>query len=352
MSQTQSFIPLVHINRWGQTQTLSSQDNKPANKLRKQQQQQPQPLPQPVSAKIMSTPSTLKKSMSSQSDHSAEDFVKLSPSQRWTPIINVKKPSQPHVSEKPISVPPAPKKAEVQTTHQPTANIEEELTTQNLYKTELCRSFGETGTCRYGSKCQFAHGVSDLRPILRHPKYKTEVCKTFQTIGTCPYGKRCRFIHIPPSQRIPAEKDTPLEVTRNFSDEPLAPVISSTPEPSLQVSLPHVSALPISPISAISVPSPVKFYPSVCPFTSINEQSFEEEFSDDTYTDEEETGEENLALTNFLRLEELLDSLNQRREEEEEEEEEEKPKEVEAKKESERRLSIFQQICSDQAIPV
>jgi hypothetical protein len=74
-------------------------------------------------------------------------------------------------------------------------DIEEEISTQNLYKTELCRSFEETGSCRYGTKCQFAHGREELRPVLRHPKYKTEVCKTFHTIGTCPYGKRCRFIH-------------------------------------------------------------------------------------------------------------------------------------------------------------
>jgi hypothetical protein len=28
----------------------------------------------------------------------------------------------------------------------------------SLYKTELCRSFEESGFCRYGAKCQFAHG--------------------------------------------------------------------------------------------------------------------------------------------------------------------------------------------------
>lgn len=75
------------------------------------------------------------------------------------------------------------------------APLEDEINAQNLYKTELCRSFEETGNCRYGTKCQFAHGRAELRPVLRHPKYKTEVCKTFHTIGTCPYGKRCRFIH-------------------------------------------------------------------------------------------------------------------------------------------------------------
>jgi len=76
-----------------------------------------------------------------------------------------------------------------------TGDIEDELSAQNLYKTELCRSFQETGICRYGTKCQFAHGKHEIRPVVRHPKYKTEVCKTFHTIGTCPYGKRCRFIH-------------------------------------------------------------------------------------------------------------------------------------------------------------
>ncbi len=73
--------------------------------------------------------------------------------------------------------------------------IDNELTAQNLYKTELCRSFEETGACRYGLKCQFAHGKAEIRAIMRHPKYKTETCKTWQTIGTCPYGTRCRFVH-------------------------------------------------------------------------------------------------------------------------------------------------------------
>lgn len=46
-----------------------------------------------------------------------------------------------------------------------------------LYKTELCRSWEEKGTCRYGSKCQFAHGEDELRKVARHPKYKTEICR-------------------------------------------------------------------------------------------------------------------------------------------------------------------------------
>ncbi|XP_061576282.1 mRNA decay activator protein ZFP36L1 [Cololabis saira] len=63
------------------------------------------------------------------------------------------------------------------------------------YKTELCRSFTENGLCKYGGKCQFAHGAEELRDLNRHPKYKTEPCRTFHTIGFCPYGIRCHFVH-------------------------------------------------------------------------------------------------------------------------------------------------------------
>ncbi|XP_018981644.1 mRNA decay activator protein ZFP36L1-like [Cyprinus carpio] len=63
------------------------------------------------------------------------------------------------------------------------------------YKTELCRPFEENGTCKYGDKCQFAHGMHELRSLNRHPKYKTELCRTFHSIGYCPYGPRCHFIH-------------------------------------------------------------------------------------------------------------------------------------------------------------
>ena len=63
------------------------------------------------------------------------------------------------------------------------------------YKTEMCRSFMETGQCKYGDKCQFAHGLQEQRAMPRHPKYKTELCRTFHTTGLCPYGTRCHFIH-------------------------------------------------------------------------------------------------------------------------------------------------------------
>ena len=63
------------------------------------------------------------------------------------------------------------------------------------YKTELCRPFEENGTCKYGDKCQLAHGASELRNLQRHPKYKTELCRTFHSQGLCSYGPRCHFFH-------------------------------------------------------------------------------------------------------------------------------------------------------------
>lgn len=63
------------------------------------------------------------------------------------------------------------------------------------YKTELCRSYAETGQCRYSTRCQFAHGVDELRPLARHPRYRTELCHSFHVTGFCPYGSRCNFIH-------------------------------------------------------------------------------------------------------------------------------------------------------------
>lgn len=62
-------------------------------------------------------------------------------------------------------------------------------------QTELCHTWLETGGCRYGARCQFAHGNHELRAIHRHPKYKTQPCRTFSTQGFCPYGDRCNFIH-------------------------------------------------------------------------------------------------------------------------------------------------------------
>ena len=31
-----------------------------------------------------------------------------------------------------------------------------------MYKREMCKNWAEAGFCRYGVKCQYAHGVEEL----------------------------------------------------------------------------------------------------------------------------------------------------------------------------------------------
>ncbi|CAK70745.1 unnamed protein product (macronuclear) [Paramecium tetraurelia] len=63
-------------------------------------------------------------------------------------------------------------------------------------KTELCKNFVMTGRCKYGDKCSFAHGQTELQPKTHlHSKYKTKPCKRFFQQGYCPYGIRCQYIH-------------------------------------------------------------------------------------------------------------------------------------------------------------
>jgi len=153
----------------------------------------------------------------------ANDFVQISSTQRWNnqSFFDI---SQTQKLQKTLNIEAVdvfPSESSLTEALEPTP--EEDSTSQNLYKTELCRSFEETGSCRYGLKCQFAHNKTELRTVCRHPKYKTEVCKTFHTIGTCPYGKRCRFIHseapIIPSPTI-SVKDTPKSESKTPSVKP------------------------------------------------------------------------------------------------------------------------------------
>ncbi|KAJ8937265.1 hypothetical protein NQ314_011971 [Rhamnusium bicolor] len=77
----------------------------------------------------------------------------------------------------------------------PAAAVSATTVNTSRYKTELCRPYEEFGVCKYGDKCQFAHGMNELRSLARHPKYKTELCRTYHTVGFCPYGPRCHFVH-------------------------------------------------------------------------------------------------------------------------------------------------------------
>ncbi|CAI7869379.1 unnamed protein product [Closterium sp. NIES-54] len=129
--------------------------------------------------------------------------------------------------------------------------------TNPLYKTELCRSWEETGACRYGGKCQFAHGREELRAVARHPKYKTEVCRTFNLNGTCPYGTRCRFIHYTSASTSAASSPAvgPSPSQLNTTSSLIPGPVGLVPSPlKSQLSLPAARSTVSSVGSAFSTP--------------------------------------------------------------------------------------------------
>ena len=102
------------------------------------------------------------------------------------------------------------------------------------YKTELCRPFEENGYCKYGDKCQFAHGAQELRSLNRHPKYKTELCRTYHTIGFCPYGPRCHFIHNDEERRLAQQnqQQAALQSLKQLGSQPTQPQTTTPASPS------------------------------------------------------------------------------------------------------------------------
>lgn len=67
----------------------------------------------------------------------------------------------------------------------------------SLYKTEICRSWEDTDSCRYGSKCQFAHGKEELRPTRLHnkSKFEAQACKTYAITGSSTNSSKHRSVH-------------------------------------------------------------------------------------------------------------------------------------------------------------
>lgn len=112
------------------------------------------------------------------------------------------------------------------------------------YKTELCRSFAEVGSCKYGDKCQFAHGDEELRTIIRHPKFKTENCKSFHSTGFCPYGPRCHFIH-----NNDESKKTIMNMQGAVGSGANGPINQRIFEHSISTPLPVTNSMLVGPVS-------------------------------------------------------------------------------------------------------
>lgn len=66
---------------------------------------------------------------------------------------------------------------------------------KSLFKTEMCDSFSKLGYCPYNSKCQFAHGETDLIRVQKNKNFKTKMCQNWLDLGYCKYGKRCCYKH-------------------------------------------------------------------------------------------------------------------------------------------------------------
>ncbi|CCE61234.1 hypothetical protein TPHA_0A01510 [Tetrapisispora phaffii CBS 4417] len=66
---------------------------------------------------------------------------------------------------------------------------------KQLFKTELCETFTTKGFCKYGNKCQFAHGLNELKLKQKTNNFRTKPCINWAKLGYCPYGKRCCFKH-------------------------------------------------------------------------------------------------------------------------------------------------------------
>ena len=77
----------------------------------------------------------------------------------------------------------------------------------NKIKSSLCRKYSENGYCPYGIKCQFAHGLEELRCNVDENSYKTKVCNSFLKKSYCSYGLRCNFAHNIPKNPVNEEQE-------------------------------------------------------------------------------------------------------------------------------------------------
>jgi len=65
-----------------------------------------------------------------------------------------------------------------------------------LHKTELCTHWKLTSTCKYKSKCYFAHGIDELQKRVRVFNYKTRPCADCPSESRkCMFGSRCNYCH-------------------------------------------------------------------------------------------------------------------------------------------------------------
>ncbi|XP_047335088.1 mRNA decay activator protein ZFP36-like [Impatiens glandulifera] len=94
----------------------------------------------------------------------------------------------------------------------------------NFYKKDLCRSWEDLSQCRYGYKCQFAHGKEEMRPSRFICNNKSEAAKSKQ------HGGKGGIVH---NQIINLETETTtLSPPSKYQSSPIS-IKSRNPESSI-----------------------------------------------------------------------------------------------------------------------
>ena len=114
------------------------------------------------------------------------------------------------------------------------------------YKTQLCANFQRDGACRYGRRCQFAHGAHELRersqllaPIVPEDQ---KICQPFAATGFCRFGDKCKFPHVLGSRVLAAP--------------PLPPATMQTCPPVQQYGAPTTPPAPAYRVPVSTPPAP------------------------------------------------------------------------------------------------
>jgi len=58
----------------------------------------------------------------------------------------------------------------------------------------MCQHFQSEGVCKFGRRCNFAHGPEELMEAPKHNRSKFAYCREFPK-GTCKHGDWCHFAH-------------------------------------------------------------------------------------------------------------------------------------------------------------
>ncbi|XP_042513775.1 mRNA decay activator protein ZFP36L2-B-like isoform X2 [Macadamia integrifolia] len=114
----------------------------------------------------------------------------------------------------------------------------------SLYKTDICRTWEETGSCRYGTKCQFAHGKEELRPG-RHinKNSKSEQSKSWSTGSSSTKNRLPRHVTASVASASPplGMKKSTVKIKQEEENEKTTAVDWSPADDGIEIQIPSSS---------------------------------------------------------------------------------------------------------------